>query len=806
MAITPDMARAELARRELARRAAAKSQNNEAPPQSALSKVGNAALDFTLGAGDAQRRALTSLYNVGKPFGTPSIKYSPTAEGTAHTVGDISGGLAGFGLAGKGLRALEALPEAEMGATAIKNLAPQGKKILNFLKKPVTKSVAENAALGALFDPNNQAEGAGIGALTGALGHGLEKVLGTENPILKGTAGGLAGAGLGYSVGGKTGAELGGALGVGLALYPGASNRSQSGLLKNIDENEIKPTMKAARDLGVVLRPTEVTGRPELAAIEGKLAISPDTEKELYQSQVARQQNEKNAISNFLQDIAPSNENKASDVREVAKTVQGERESVIKKEDQEKINQLLSAIHPEEVDASESVRDTAKNIIGKQILARESAASPLYQEAMKQIVPESALKTVFEDKYLRKIYNKIRDDELYDDELKGSPVNSIKMFDLIKKSIDGEIKTEKNPEVKRLLVQKKQKITDMTDAASSQYAQARAVFSEKSDPIQELINSPIGKLSKLKDEQLKNVASTVFDRKQTNLDTFNQIRDEINQENPELWRRMLRNAIEDRISKVKSGDPSAIFYKNILGSKRDFDQFYNAAQGMPEIQAQLKELKTAFPESSEKLKELRKPVIAKIAKMNDSQLKNLSRTIFDPNQTDSKMFESLRDEIISRNPDAWRGLIRNEMERRIGNFEGSPGTTFYKSILENKSSFDQFISATKEMPDVQNKLLKMKDVFGKIINPITPTAARDEARIAGMKATLPGALKKTAQFVDNLVSGQYDKGLVNLLTDKEWDKQFNKIIEIKNQNMKIEKLGELLGKISSSILIEQNSA
>lgn len=754
----------------------------------------SAPVNAILGAGDAFRNTMTGAASL-----LPGVNIKPiqSGKGLSYDVGNIAGNVGAF--LGGG--------ELVSGAKIIPKLSG------------LAKSISSNALFGAIQNPDDQLMGAAEGGALGAVGHGIGKLFGIKNPYartlaigtLGGTGGGLVGGGVGYLKGGqegilpgaKTGAEIGAVGAPVLAFSRNIGNRAKSGLMSQINPDEIQSTMQASRDIGRVLRPTEVTGRPELSAMEGKVGIKPEDQKKLFESQNKGQQQEKTAIDKLLNTISKNNVNVSSDVRDIAKTIQSKNESSIKIADQQKIDKLLNDIHPEETDASMQAREAAKSVIGKQYKQRAAIANPLYEEANKDTIPDRELTKILTDANLSRRLNETISDTGNAYDLKNYSPNSMKVLDLMRQDISDEIRSAEsrnNPDYKtaRKLKQQLSKLDEILESAGEKIKTARATYRAESEPIDKLRDSAIGKIANLDDINLKNVASTIFDRKQTNIKSFNEIRDQFSKEDPELWRRILRNSIEDRLAKVKSGDPSAIFHKNILGSDRDFEQFHEAAKGMPDIQEKLTELRSQFPESSAKLKELRKPMIARLSKMDDSQLKNISKTIFDTNQTDTKMFSELRDQISEVNPSVWKSLIRNEMERRLSEKGSGVGTHFYKKILENKNSFDQFVDASKGMPDVQEKLTKMRDVFSKIIDPITPKIARDEARVGEAKGILSSTFKKTAQFVDNIISGKYDKGLIDLITDEKWDKKFNEVVNIKNKQMKAEKIGDLLAKITNA--------
>lgn len=207
-----------------------------------------------------------------------------------------------------------------------------------------------------------------------------------------------------------------------------------------------------------------------------------------------------------------------------------------------------------------------------------------------------------------------------------------------------------------------------------------------------------------------------------------------------------------------------------------------------------------YSEGAKPLEKLRNSYVGKLANLSDQQLKSVSKTIFDPGQTDVKVLAKMRNEISKSNPDAWRRVIRNEMERRLdlaaGDLAGEhSGSLFYNKILRSDRDFKQFMAATKGYPKMQQKLSDMRLAFKDLINPIsTKTAARQAQMNLGN--TRNTALQVT-QAAKSLLYNQYDKAAVKLITSNTWDKEFAQIAKISNKQLKTQKLNALMGKISA---------
>lgn len=77
----------------------------------------------------------------------------------------------------------------------------------------------------------------------------------------------------------------------------------------------------------------------------------------------------------------------------------------------------------------------------------------------------------------------------------------------------------------------------------------------------------------------------------------------------------------------------------------------------------------AFRDSSPDIVALEESIIGKVANLRDTQLKSISRQIFDPEQSNVRVVRDAREVINSVDPGAWNMLLRGEMERRLGRLD-----------------------------------------------------------------------------------------------------------------------------------------
>lgn len=309
---------------------------------------------------------------------------------------------------------------------------------------------------------------------------------------------------------------------------------------------EMLEAQEAGRRLGVTLTPAEASANPILAKTEGHLGVTPANEQALYEFKKGQKGAQKNAVSDLLSEISPS-------------------ESV----------------------ANEEARTVSKKIIDKKMNALQEKAEPYYQKSEHQVIPEEKFKEILKDSNIRKAYNEVISDPLYETTLEGFPKNSIKVLDQVKKNLNGK---ENNfysngyNEEGRIIKHARRKLVESLDNVSSDYKKARGIYSEDLPAVQRIKDSKVGKIANMSDDQIKNVSKTIFDANETDMKTFLRLRNDMMAEDPKVWNNIIRNEIERRLDQSKhlssTGNHGSEFYSKVLASEKDFRKFY-AALGAP---------------------------------------------------------------------------------------------------------------------------------------------------------------------------------------------------------------------------------
>jgi len=90
-----------------------------------------------------------------------------------------------------------------------------------------------------------------------------------------------------------------------------------------------------------------------------------------------------------------------------------------------------------------------------------------------------------------------------------------------------------------------------------------------------------------------------------------------------------------------------------------------------------RQARETFAAQSPAVNQLESSVIGKVSAMDDTQLKNISKRIFDPAETNPAVIRQAKKVINDVDPGAWNELLRSELERRMGSIKSTlaEGTT-----------------------------------------------------------------------------------------------------------------------------------
>jgi len=128
------------------------------------------------------------------------------------------------------------------------------------------------------------------------------------------------------------------------------------------------------------------------------------------------------------------------------------------------------------------------------------------------------------------------------------------------------------------------------------------------------------------------------------------------------------------LQKAKFGIDEMIenFSDGALGAttKRDVVQLKKALVSQMEIASPLyKDANKAFADLSPAVKQLEDSIIGQVSKINDVNLKTISKKIFDASETNPELIKKTKAIIDDIDPGAWNDILRLDFQRRIGGIE-----------------------------------------------------------------------------------------------------------------------------------------
>jgi hypothetical protein len=310
----------------------------------------------------------------------------------------------------------------------INQLSPMSKMLATYLRN-IGKGGAGGAAANVILSDeeddliNKAAKGGRIGEIASAVLQPLSAVMPGANPLIRG----LIGSGLGYLGGSEIGQMtghpgLGEAAGIvgggllGLRGGRGLNTIATKNLLSDVNPEQVLAREAQAKEIGVPLTMTEAIGSPVAGKQMASLYNEPSSALKLYEFGEKRKPLEEKSINNLMNQISP--------------------------------------------------KDAYVNI-----------EKPLYDKALQHDVPMDKFAEIVKDPYMKKQMDKIISDPLYSEELKSANPNSIKVLDLLKRSLDSEMENSTKSEG-RLIGSKLSKLKNIMDKISPDYKLARQV-SEK---------------------------------------------------------------------------------------------------------------------------------------------------------------------------------------------------------------------------------------------------------------------------------------------------------------------------------------
>lgn len=139
-----------------------------------------------------------------------------------------------------------------------------------------------------------------------------------------------------------------------------------------------------------------------------------------------------------------------------------------------------------------------------------------------------------------------------------------------------------------------------------------------------------------------------------------------------------------------------------------------------------------------------------------------------------------------------RKFARQGLEEAFDKTNINSGHAFYKA-LKSKEDFEKLMHNLRNVPEAQDKLKDMRELFKDFRKESTINKVRGLEQV-GMKQNRNSVDKLMHIFENMFTGGKFDKEAVDFITSKDWDKQLAEINKITDKQKRMAKIIEVFGK------------
>jgi hypothetical protein len=123
------------------------------------------------------------------------------------------------------------------------------------------------------------------------------------------------------------------------------------------------------------------------------------------------------------------------------------------------------------------------------------------------------------------------------------------------------------------------------------------------------------------------------------------------------------------------------------------------------------------------------------------------------------------------------------------------GRNFYEA-LKSQNKFAKLMHNLRNVPEAQDKLKSMRELFNDLMDPPTIKTAKGSSE-RGMFQ-----IRNTGRYLENLMEtlfsgGKYDEHAIDFITSPNWMEQMEQIKKIPDRNLKLAALSSVIGRASS---------
>ncbi len=429
------------------------------------------------------------------------------------------------------------------------------------------------------------------------------------------------------------------------------------------------------------------------------------------------------------------------------------------------INLFKQQVTPEGGDAALAIRDAANTHIAELKQLRSDATAPHYKAAESERIPQDELDTLLQIPRIKNTFHEVLNDPELVHELGGVQPTGKKMIAMVENRIDNLISQAKSKPYNKDRI--------------SQLEFAKNNF--ENDPSHPQVQSVLQEIYS-NDPVFQATAQGIDTRSVKFLDTV---------------KKRIDTAAENMASPLSPGKDR--YKAGLIKSASDkitdvadrYSPSYNQARA---VHAQM----------SPMVDEAESGVIGRLAQLKDTQLKNASKMIFDPSQTNLRVLGQLKKQIMRRDPSAWDSIVKNEIER-ITKKGDVTGVQFYNNVLSNDNQFKHFELALDHNPVALQTLRDMKVAWKNLSNIVTPKTAKGRAETS--MDTVRQSFGAILEMVGDQLGGKRHAEAIKYLYSPRWVADAQNIRKTLNKKSAIKQFSIMTAKIiPPALLLNSNQS
>lgn len=429
------------------------------------------------------------------------------------------------------------------------------------------------------------------------------------------------------------------------------------------------------------------------------------------------------------------------------------------------IAQLKNEISPSGTDPAFEIRKAAQDSIKELEDTRSAATSPYYKAAENEEIPQQEFDKLLEIPRIKDTMHEVLNDKDIAPTLGGQQPTGKKMMAMVENRIDNLI----------------------TKAKSKPYNQ---------DRIQQLQYARDNVATDYGDPKVQSVLKEIYNDDPV----FQATAMGINARSMKFL-----DAVKQRINTASKAEASGL---NPTGQdKRKAGLIQGAANKITDITDQYSKnyqiARSIHEQMSPVVDTAKNGVLGRIANLSDTQLKTASSMIFDPAQTDIRVLARIKQNIMRRNPNAWNGIVRNEIERL--NKKGTiDGVSFYQKIFSDENKYQQFKLALDHNPNALQSFENLKTSWEDLSRSSTKATTSGEREKLGMNGFRDAAISILEMIADQ-ITGTKQKEALKYLYSPSWEADYMNIVNTKNSPSKVNQMAKMFAKILPPIYLVPKS-